>query len=113
MAYGTALGATEAVSFLLGITIERIAQHNRDISARLIDGLAALGATVLGPSDPKDRSSTVAARFPATNSADFAHVLKEANVVASLRRDFIRFSPHLYNNADDIDRALEAIGAAL
>jgi selenocysteine lyase/cysteine desulfurase len=30
-----------------------------------------------------------------------------------LRRDFIRFSPHYYNNIDDIDRGLSAIEAAL
>ena len=42
-----------------------------------------------------------------------ARTLKENNVIASLRRDFIRFSPHLYNNADDIDRGLASIKAAL
>ena len=113
MAYGTALGATEAVSYLLEIGVKSIAKHNRLISARLIDGLRALDAEVLGPLDPQARSATVAARFPGTDSASFAHTLKGANVIASLRRDFIRFSPHLYNNCDDIDRALAAIKAAL
>jgi selenocysteine lyase/cysteine desulfurase len=32
----------------------------------------------------------------------------EAGVVASARRDLVRFSPHLYNTEADIDRALEA-----
>ena len=113
MAYGTALGATEAVSYLLDIGIERIVEHNQVISTRLIEGLQALGAEVLGPNSHRDRSATVAARFADTDSASFARTLKEANVIASLRRDFIRFSPHLYNNCDDIDRALGAIKAAL
>ena len=39
--------------------------------------------------------------------------LKQNNVIASLRKDFIRFSPHFYNSADDIDRGLAAIKAAL
>ena len=76
-------------------------------------GLRDLGAHVLGPEDPNLRSAIVAARFPGKDSADFAVTLKKANVIASLRRDFIRFSPHLYNSTDDIDQALIAIKAAL
>jgi cysteine desulfurase/selenocysteine lyase len=34
-------------------------------------------------------------------------------VIASLRKDFIRFSPHFYNSSDDIRRGLAAIRAAL
>ena len=60
-----------------------------------------------------DRSATVAVRFPGRNSREFAQTLKQANVIASLRRDFIRFSPHYYNNIDDIDQGLAAIEAAL
>jgi len=54
----------------------------------------------------------VAARFAGKNSRDFARTLKEANVIASLRRDFIRFSPHYNNYIDDIEQGLEAIKAA-
>ncbi len=113
MAYGTAFGATVSTNYLLGISIERIADHNRVLSNRLIEGLSELDADVLGPGDPAQRSATVAARFPGKDSADFARTLKQANVIASLRRDFIRFSPHLYNSTDDIDQALSAIKAAL
>lgn len=113
MAYGTAFGATEAVNYLLDISIERIADHNREISGHLIERLQELGAHVLGPSHLDHRSATVAARFPGKDSADFARTLKQADVIASLRRDFIRFSPHLYNNTDDIDKGLQAIKAAL
>jgi cysteine desulfurase/selenocysteine lyase len=113
MAYGTALGATEAMNYLLGHTIEKIFVHNRQIADRLMTGLQALGAEVLSPKKAQERSATIAARFPGKNSKDFARTLKENNVIASLRRDFIRFSPHLYNNADDIDRGLASIKAAL
>jgi cysteine desulfurase/selenocysteine lyase len=77
------------------------------------NGLRELGAEVLGPKDAASRSATVAARFPGKDSADFARTLKEADVIASLRRDFIRFSPHLYNSSDDINQGLSAIRAAL
>lgn len=113
MAYGTALGATEAMNYLLGHSIEKIYAHNREISDRLMNGLKELGAEVLSPKKVEERSATVAARFPGKNSKDFARTLKANKVIASLRRDFIRFSPHLYNNAEDIDRGLASIKASL
>ncbi len=113
MAYGTAFGATESVRHLLETGIENVAAHNAQVSKHLIAGLQDLGAEVLGPKDDANRSATVAVRFPGKNSRDFAKTLKDANVIASLRRDFIRFSPHYYNNIDDIDQGLKAIKAAL
>ncbi len=113
MAYGTAFGATESVRHLLDTGIDKIVEHNRRVSNHLIAGLKELGAEVLGPTNQADRSATVAARFPGKDCKDFAMTLKQANVIASLRRDFIRFSPHYYNNIDDIDQGLAAIRAAL
>ena len=113
MAYGTAFGATVSTNYLLEISIEKIAEHNRKISKHLLDGLQDLGAIILGPKDPNNRSAIVAARFPNKDSADFALALEKANVIASLRRDFIRFSPHLYNSIQDIDKGLEAIKAVI
>ena len=113
MAYGTAFGATESVRHLLDTGVNNIVTHNRRVSKHLIAGLTDLGAEVLGPQADADRSATVAARFPGKNSRDFAKTLKDANVIASLRRDFIRFSPHYYNNIDDIDEGLVAIKSAL
>ena len=113
MAYGTAYGATESVRHLLDTGIKQISEHNRRVSKRLIAGLEDLGAEVLGPQADSDRSATVAARFPGKNSRDFGETLKAANVIASVRRDFIRFSPHYYNNIDDIDQGIDAIKASL
>jgi selenocysteine lyase/cysteine desulfurase len=113
MAYGTAYGATESVRHLLDTGMDKIVEHNQRVSKHLVAGLNELGAEVLGPKTDADRSATVAARFPGKNSRDFAKTLKEANVIASLRRDFIRFSPHYYNNIDDIDQGLAAIKGSL
>ena len=113
MAYGTAFGATESVRHVLETGLDRIVEHNRRISMHLVACLKELGAEVLGPESEADRSATVAVRFPGKDSRDFAKALREANVIASLRRDFIRFSPHYYNNIDDIDQCVAAVRAAL
>ena len=113
MAYGMALGATVAVDYLNQLSANRIAAHNRLISDQLTEGLHALGASVISPSDPAERSATVAARFPGRDSASLAAALKAENVVASLRLDFLRFSPHFYNGSGDIERALEVIATSI
>ena len=109
MAYGTALGAAEAITYLLEIGIERIAAHNRLIADEFWSGLEDLGAEVLSPRKADQRSAIVAARFPGRDNATFATALKRKGVIASLRRDFIRFSPHLYNETEDVAKALSAI----
>ena len=109
MAYGTALGAAESVGFLNSITITAIACHNRLIADQLRNGLVELGAEILSPVDPAECSAIVAARFPGRECGVIARELKDKNVVASLRGDFVRFSPHFYNGSDDVEKALEVI----
>lgn len=113
MAYGTALGAAEAIEYLLDLGIGRIAAHNRAVADELWLGLEELGAEILSPSDVAERSATVAARFVGQDSRAFAIALKRSGVVASLRQDFIRFAPHLYNNTADVEKALTAIRSGL
>lgn len=113
MAYGAALGVTEALNYLLECSIEQIYEHNQQVSTHLIEGMKDLGAEILGPAQSQYRSAIVAAKFPGKDSAGIARTLKENEVIASLRRDFIRFAPHLYNNTEDIDKGLAAIKAAL
>jgi selenocysteine lyase/cysteine desulfurase len=37
--------------------------------------------------------------------------LRDARVILSRKGDFLRASPHYYNNEDDVDRLLEALPA--
>ena len=70
-------------------------------------------AEIISPQNDEERSSIVAARFPGKNSSEIAKRLNEARVMVSARKDFIRFSPHLYNEAEDIQKALEEIDRIL
>ena len=113
MAYGTALGAAEAIDYLLGLGIEAIAAHNRAIAEELRIGLMELGAEILSPDNAFERSAIIAARFPERDSRALSTALEEQGVVVSLRRDFIRFSPHLYNDSEDVQKVVSALRAAL
>ena len=70
-------------------------------------------AEILSPTDDGARSSIVATRFADTDVRILAERLNEAGIVVSARRNVLRLSPHLYNDADDIQHALTAIDRCL
>ena len=110
MAYGCALGLAESVRYLMQLGVERIAAHNSRLAAALTAGLRERGAEIapVGSSGPIT-SSIVSARFPRVESPKLAAQLNGSEVVVSPRGDWVRFSPHLYNDDDDIERALAQI----
>ncbi len=109
MAYGCALGLTASIVYLLGIGIDRIFERNKRLADLLIEGLRQRSAEIVSPQDEKERTSIVAARFPGADPKEIARQLSSRQVVVSARRDVLRFSPHLYNEPDDIERALDEI----
>jgi len=113
IAYGCTVGLATAIDYLLGIGIENIHSHNLALADRLVEGLANLGAQFVSPSVENLHSSILAVRFPGHDQARIARRLNEERVVVSPRMGTVRISPHLYNTADDIDRALETLSSIL
>ena len=52
-------------------------------------------------------------RFPGAPPVDVEHRLARSQVHITMRRGLMRVSPHLYNNAADIDRLFEALAEAM
>ncbi len=113
IAYGLTLGLAAAIEYLLGVGIEQIHSYNLALADRLVEGLADLGAHFLSPSVDSLHSSIVTVRFPGHDTARVARRLNEEGVVVSPRVGGVRISPHLYNTADDIDRALKTLRGIL
>jgi selenocysteine lyase/cysteine desulfurase len=113
MAYGCAIGLAESIKYLLHVGIARIRDHNLHLADLLIDGLRERRADILGPRTDEERTSIVATRFPNCDPAEMARRLNAARVVVSARQSTVRFSPHLYNEPADIERALEEIDRVL
>ena len=109
MAFGCALGLTRSIDYLLKIGIDRIFEHNEQLSDELIQGLRERDIEITSPLNEAERTSIVTARFQGQDSLKIAQQLKAARVAVSCRQDIIRFSPHVYNNITDIERALECI----
>ncbi len=109
MAYGCAVGLTASIRYLLKIGVGRIFDRNKRLADQLIDGLRKRNVEIVSPQNETERTSIVAARFPNADPKEIAEHLSSRQVIVSARRDVLRFSPHLYNQPDDITRALEEI----
>ena len=113
MGYGCAVGLTRSIEFLVGVGVERISAHNLRLADLLVGMLRERGAEIVSPLNERERTSTVAARFPGRDSARIAARLNASGVVVSSRGDAIRVSPHLYNAPDDIERARDELDRCL
>ena len=109
MAYGCAIGLARSIEYLLRIGVERIWEHNLRLADLLIEGLEERGVEIVSPQNEEERTSIVAARLSGQTATEVAQHLNSRRVVVSARQGLLRFSPHLYNEPSDIERALEEI----
>jgi selenocysteine lyase/cysteine desulfurase len=103
----------EAVELILGIGIDRIEGHDQALVTRFVDGLDLDRFELLSPARGPRRSTLVfvSHRDAARNEAIYRALVK-GGIHIALRRGRLRFSPHFYNTAEDIDRALSALRRA-
>ena len=109
MAYGCAKGLAESVNYLNRLGVDNIFEHNLQLTDRIIASLDEVGVEIFSPGNQPERTSIVSARCPDIDSKMIVQSLNKENIIISPRRDFFRFSPHLYNTAEDIDIAIDAI----
>jgi selenocysteine lyase/cysteine desulfurase len=84
-----------------------IEAHVGRLTARLLDGLDELGATVVTPRDPARRGPLVCVR--ALDAEALVAALAEERIACSSRDRNLRVSFHLYNVEEDVDRLLSAL----
>ena len=101
---------TASLEYLLDKGIDNVAAHDAALVDRLIEGLEARGYRVSSPTSGPERSTLVlASHEDRTRNESIHRALGERDIEIAYRRGNLRFSPHLYNTTDDIDRALEAL----
>jgi cysteine desulfurase/selenocysteine lyase len=97
------------VEFVLELGIRNIERRVLELSGRLHDGLAQVGATVTSPREDSRRAGIVIVHRP--NPAGLFAFLKQNGVCASLMSaGMLRFSPHFYNTVDEVDRVVDLVG---
>lgn len=88
-----------------------IMQTLKPLTDRLAEGLAGLPVS-LTPA-PLRTPHILGVGFPNGRPADLLQQLARQNVFAAMRLGKLRLSPHIYNDAADIDRAIAALRSAL
>ena len=90
------------------IGVEQVWEHVRELSHRLIEGLNAVGVTVLTPRGDDQQAGIVAIRVE--DAARFCNNLASKQILAGqYLPNQIRLDVALFHNDEDVDRTLAAI----
>ena len=102
-------GLTAAIELLLDIGIPAIEARVLELTARLIDGLAAKGYRVITPKTDTDRAGIVIFESEQPTPAEIHQTLYSENIITAERGSGVRVSPHFYNTASEIEHLLEVL----
>ncbi len=113
LAFGCVKGLEKSIEYLVDIGIERIYEHNIALANRLIEGLSELNIEVVSPVNIQERTSIVTCQVSGFDPGEIVQDLKARNIIVQNRQEFVRFSPHLYNSENDVDRAITELRSIL
>jgi selenocysteine lyase/cysteine desulfurase len=104
-----------SVGLLLEVGTEAVSRRILDRACAVREVACATGWTVAGSPREGDRSAIVVIERAGVDPSTAARELRRQGVVVSCRRGRLRISPHVYNNAEDLDRlrlGLAALGSS-
>ncbi len=88
---------------------DRLARRVLDYAAEAGERLTAAGAELVDPPPRAHASGIVGFRLPGHDPAEVQRRCREAGIVLSVRAGRLRISPHVYNNADDLERLVDVL----
>ena len=95
-----------SLELLLELGLDAIEVRCRQLSDRLINGLAHCDSTsIITPVSPSKRAGIVTVAVP--DSLATSKRLSEAGIIHSRRENKLRFALHFYNTMSEIDMAIE------
>lgn len=110
LAYHDFAVANAATALLLEAGVAQVAQHLEQLGDIVVDwAQSRRDVTLVTPAAPARRAGVFS--FTPTDLEGMHTRLREGGVVHTVREGAIRLSPHLYNTADEIRRALELLEA--
>jgi len=118
-----AVGLRAAVEYLGKLGMERVAAHERDLTARCLDALTRIdGVTIYGPRNPEIKGAVVAFNVEGIHPHDGAALLDERGIAVRaghhcaqpLMKHFgiagtLRASFSVYNTPAEVERLAEAV----
>ncbi|HOW86377.1 MAG TPA: aminotransferase class V-fold PLP-dependent enzyme [Candidatus Aminicenantes bacterium] len=96
-----------SLSLILEAGIAEVQKHVVGLNVRAAAGLRQKGYTIVSSLDPDHMSGILT--FRGADTASAYERLISRGIVVSLRNGWIRISPHVYSNGEDIDRLLAAL----
>ena len=102
-----------SLELLAKLGIGAIEAHDQELVQRLVEGIAESPLDLLSPREGSERSTLVFASHPdGDRNTELFGALRDSGVDVAMRAGALRFSPHLYNGSEDVDRALAVLGDA-
>ena len=98
-----------ALRIVLGVGVAEIERHVGALTRRLCDGLAARGYRIRSPRSNGEASAIVAFDHHRHDVREIDRALLDADVQVARRAGMIRVAAHVYNDAGDVDRLLDAL----
>ena len=100
-------GLASALDLFAEIGIDRVQERIGRMTGRLRSGLSALGWEIR--TQPDSRSAILAAVPPDGNVRASVAKLENERIITAHREGAVRFSPHVGNSEEEIDRVLEVV----
>jgi selenocysteine lyase/cysteine desulfurase len=101
---------TASIEYVLGIGVDRIAEHDQLLVQRVLDGLSSSDLSLVSPRAGASRTTLVLVESErAERTAELFERLRTGGVDVALRKGRLRISPHFYNGVEDVDRAIELL----
>ena len=112
------VGLAAAIDFVEGIGLESVWQRDRALATVVHEGLVGIGAEVLSPSDPSQRSALTTFRCPGRDQDAVQGFLSREHAIRGRRvheggLDAIRVATHVFNSFAEVECLLEGVQAAL
>jgi selenocysteine lyase/cysteine desulfurase len=106
----TAAGLAAALDFHERIGPERIEARMLELTTAMYDGLRVLrGAQMVTPARPELRAGVCIVRFAGREARPLHEAVYREHRIATAPTGGLRFSPHIYNTMQDVERALAAV----
>ena len=107
LAISAFIGMLTSLRLLLEVGVERVHDHVMELGGLLRASARDLGLTTWADGPPETQSPIVNVRVP--DARAMVEALRAQDVIAVERLGGVRLSPHLYNTAAEIRRAMEAL----
>jgi cysteine desulfurase/selenocysteine lyase len=107
LAFAPLFALDAAAGLLLETGMERIEAEITRLSARLRNGILGIGIPLSTPLE--QRGGITGFRLDPEREVRFLEACRKAEVAIMKRGDFIRISPHAFNEDHEIDRVLEIL----